>query len=147
MNPSTTVIPARAARALLALRLATASVFLIHGFYRWAAGLVPPFANYFAAHDVPWPALWPWVVTVIEPVGGALLALGVMVRPLCAWFALQLAVGIITIHAPAGWFVVGAGRNGMEYSALIVVCLVVVGLTHDFAPRVGAKKAPVETGA
>ena len=27
------------------------------------------------------------------------------------------------VHMPAGWFVVGLGRNGMEYSALLIVCL------------------------
>ena len=27
------------------------------------------------------------------------------------------------VHAKAGWFVVGAGRNGMEYSVLLIVCL------------------------
>ena len=26
----------------------------------------------------------------------------------------------------AGWFVVGLGRNGMEYSVLIIACLVAV---------------------
>lgn len=32
---------------------------------------------------------------------------------------------------PGGlWFVVGLGRNGSEYSVLLVVCLLTVGLQH-----------------
>jgi len=137
----------RVALALVILRGAVASVFVIHGLGRWALDLVAPFAGYFAAHGVPAPAVWPWVVTVIEVAGGVLLAVGVGVRPLTAWFALQILVGIATIHAPAGWFVVGAGRNGMEYSALIVVCLLVTWLTADLAPGLGGKKAPAKAGA
>lgn len=32
-------------------------------------------------------------------------------------------MGIVLVHAPEGWFVVGLGRNGMEYSVLLIVCL------------------------
>ena len=38
-------------------------------------------------------------------------------------YALQIATGIALVHAPAGWFVVGLGRNGVEYSVLILFCL------------------------
>jgi len=66
------------------------------------------------------------VLTVVEIVGGALLVAGRLVVPLCAWFALQLTAGAVLVHLPAGWFVVGAGRNGMEYAVLLVVLLVAV---------------------
>ena len=41
--------------------------------------------------------------------------------------------GIVLVHAPEGWFVVGKGRNGVEFSVLLVVALLCVGLQH--APR------------
>ena len=44
--------------------------------------------------------------------------------------ALIYAVGIAMVHAREGWFVVGAGRNGAEYSVLLIVCLLCVGLQH-----------------
>jgi putative oxidoreductase len=131
----------RTAIGLLMLRLAVASVFLIHGGARWSLGIVKSFSAYFAALGMPFPEAWPWIVTLVELIGGALLAAGIFVRPLCAWFFLQIAVGIVTIHAKAGWFVVGAGRNGAEYSALILACLAIVFLTHDLAPRVRVRKA------
>ena len=39
------------------------------------------------------------------------------------------------VHAPNGWFVVGAGRNGAEYSVLIIASLVAVALTDPVALR------------
>ena len=42
----------------------------------------------------------------------------------------KTATGLFMVHAPFGWFVVGAGRNGMEYSALLIVCLLLVGWQH-----------------
>ena len=38
------------------------------------------------------------------------------------------AMGILLVHAPEGWFVVGAGRNGMEYSVLLIASLALVAL-------------------
>jgi putative oxidoreductase len=107
------------------LRLAVASVFLIHGSTRIANG-VAGFSGYWQGTFglPPGPALAvSWVVTLVELAGGLCLATGRFVAPLAAWFALQLAVGVATIHAHEGWFVVGAGRNGSEYSALIIAAL------------------------
>ena len=28
------------------------------------------------------------------------------------------------VHGPEGWFVVGGGRNGVEFSVLLICCLV-----------------------
>ncbi|MBT1710333.1 DoxX family protein [Fulvivirgaceae bacterium PWU5] len=35
-----------------------------------------------------------------------------------------LVMGIILVHYPEGWFVVGGGRNGMEYNVLLISVLV-----------------------
>lgn len=37
---------------------------------------------------------------------------------------LVLIVGIFMVHLPHGWFVVGGGRNGVEFNVLLVVVLV-----------------------
>ena len=50
-------------------------------------------------------------------------------------------MGVVLIHAAEGWFVVGAGRNGMEYSLLLIGSLALVALRireplrRAFAPR------------
>ncbi|WP_295793028.1 hypothetical protein [Mucilaginibacter sp.] len=37
-----------------------------------------------------------------------------------------LVVGIFLDHMHDGWFVVGGGRNGMEYSVVLIACLFAV---------------------
>jgi putative oxidoreductase len=71
----------------------------------------------------------------MEIVGGLALAAGMAVRPLVIWFAIQILAGIALIHGKVGWFVVGAGRNGAEYSALIIVCMIVVVLTDHLSSK------------
>jgi putative oxidoreductase len=45
------------------------------------------------------------------------------------------ATGPVMVHMPARWFVVGLGRNGMEYSVLLIACLAMLAYVH--APRRG----------
>ena len=130
-------------RALTLLRVAVASVFVIHGVARAMLGIVDDFGGFFAAHGLPAGVVNAWGVTVIEFVGGLALAAGVAVRPLVTWFAIQILTGIALIHGKVGWFVVGAGRNGAEYSALIVVCLMVVAMTDSFGHRLGRPAAEI----
>ena len=35
-------------------------------------------------------------------------------------------MGIVLVHAKSGWFVVGGGSNGAEYSVLLIPCLMVI---------------------
>jgi len=37
-----------------------------------------------------------------------------------------LTLGMILVHWPEGWFVVGGGRNGMEYSVLLIISLLAI---------------------
>jgi putative oxidoreductase len=117
------------------LRVAVASVFVIHGVARTSLGIVGPFGAFLSSSGLPAGTAVAWLITVVEMAGGVALALGFGVRPLVLWFGVQMATGIILVHAKAGWFVVGAGRNGAEYSILIVACLLVVALTESIAYR------------
>jgi putative oxidoreductase len=109
---------------------------VIHGSYRLFAGGVVPFGEFLSANHMPAGVAVAWLLTVVEIVGGVLLAAGRFVRPLCCWFVLELLAGIALVHFREGWFVVGGGRNGFEYSVLIIVCLLAVA--YDAVPRRGA---------
>ncbi len=39
---------------------------------------------------------------------------------------LVLVSGIVMIHFKEGWFVVGGGRNGMEFNFLLIMCLLTI---------------------
>ena len=115
--------------ALTLLRAGTAAIMIVHGAARAGLGIVGNFGGALEAWGFPAGAALAWTITIVEIAGGVALAAGVLVRPLAAWFILELAAGVFLIHARAGWFVVGAGRNGAEFSALLILCFVVIVLS------------------
>ncbi|MEM7051435.1 MAG: DoxX family membrane protein [Acidobacteriota bacterium] len=113
----------RPRRALAGLRIAVALLLAIHGGARIALGIVDDFGTFLTASGFPLGLACAWAVTVFELLGSGLLALGRWIRPISLAFAAELALGVVLVHAQEGWFVVGAGRNGMEYSFLLIVVL------------------------
>jgi putative oxidoreductase len=125
--------------ALTLLRAGTALLMIIHGVARATLGIVDDFGVVLNQWGFPAGLALAWTITVLEIAGGAAMAAGYLVRPLALWFAAQLVMGIYLIHARAGWFVVGAGRNGMEFSALLILCLVVISMTAGAAYTIGRR--------
>jgi putative oxidoreductase len=128
--------PVRSGATLL--RASVASIFVIHGVTRVALGTVGHFGVFLSNSGLPFGTALAWLLTTVEILGGAALALGIAARPLAIWFAAQICVGILLVHGKEGWFVVGAGRNGAEYSVLIVACLAVVALIDATSYRIAA---------
>jgi putative oxidoreductase len=116
----------RSERALAALRIVVAVLIFIHGLYRLLAGGVAPFGEFLEAQRFPAGTAIAWWITIAEMVGSTALALGAMVRPVAFYFAAELVMGIVLVHRHDGWFVVGGGRNGMEYSVLLISALLVL---------------------
>lgn len=118
-----------ARRALVVLRVGVAALLFIHGAARAVTGGYVPFGEFLAAQGLPAGVVWATGITAIELLGTPLLAAGRLVAPLCLYFMLQLGLGIAMVHLAEGWFVVGLGRNGVEYSVLLILCLGCVGAT------------------
>jgi putative oxidoreductase len=114
------------------LRIAVALMIGIHGWYRLLHGGVTPFGLWLNAQGIPLGAVVAWAITLAEMIGAPLLAARVVALPLTITFSAIYLCGIAMIHAKAGWFVVGAGRNGMEFSVLLIACLVVLGLREAY---------------
>ena len=115
----------------LILRITLAVLVGIHGWFRLLNGGIEPFGVWLNGQGIP---LGFWVaasITVLGILGSALLAFGLKVRLICGAFAALYAMGILLLHAGEGWFVVGAGRNGAEYSVLLIVALLCVALQHS----------------
>lgn len=121
---------ARASASWTALRLLLAGIIAAHGWARFLAGGVPPFGGFLESQGLPFGLGLASAVTVFEIVGSILLALRRFAAPLCLLFSVLYGLGIVMVHAKAGWFVVGLGRNGAEFSVLLIACLLAVGLQH-----------------
>ncbi len=123
----------RLVMALVVLRIAIAGLLAAHGWARLLTGGVEPFGGWLDSQGLPFGPVIATAVTALEIVGTPLLALGRRVTWLCLAYIAVYATGMVMVHLPAGWFVVGLGRNGMEYSALLIVCLGLLAWVH--APR------------
>ena len=126
------LIPHNPAAAHLILRSAMALVFLSHGITRTILDRVTPFGKAFDAWGWPFGIYWAWGVTLWELIGGILLLLGIKPAVVALVFVVQMLFGIYLVHLKHGWFVVGHGFNGMEYSVTLIAALFAVALT---APR------------
>lgn len=120
----------RSRYAWLVLRVALGLLIAAHGLARWWAGGVLPFGGFLESQGFLYGLLLASAIAAFEIVGSAALIAGRLVAPLCACFAGIYAVGIALVHARAGWFVVDLGRNGAEYSVLLIVCLLLTGLQN-----------------
>ncbi len=116
----------RLATGVLALRVTVAVLLAIHGWFRFLTGGYAPFGEYLAGAGWPLGGVIAIAITAYEILGTPLLAWGRLVLPLCAGYVFILTAGMLMVHASSGWFVVGGGRNGMEYSVLLIACLLLV---------------------
>ena len=130
-------ITVRARRGITIVRVAAAAMMIIHGTFRVFDGGVAGFGGFLGSQGMPAGVAVAWLMTIVEIAGGFLLVAGRFVRPLCAWFILELLGGIALVHFKEGWFVVGGGRNGFEYSVLLIVCFAAVAVDAARASAAG----------
>ena len=116
----------------LVLRIALAAVFFMHGFLSIYTGAVNNFGNQylntvgFAPIGLP----LAWAIKLSHVACAILLILNRYIR-LAAMVTIPILVaGIIMIHAAEGWFVVGAGRNGVEFNVLLIGALVYLAIIN-----------------
>jgi putative oxidoreductase len=120
----------RGRQAMLALRLVIAGLIAAHGWARLIEGGVVPFGSWLDSLGFPGGFYLAAAITAYEIVGTIALALGLWVTWLCLGSCAIYATGIVLVHWPEGWFVVGLGRNGMEYSVLLIACLALLAYVH-----------------
>jgi putative oxidoreductase len=121
--------------SLSMVRIALAILIFIHGAFRashWVPN-VTGFGDWLSSLGFPQGLYWAAAVTIYELIA----PLFILARRFVFWACLGhigiIALGAVLVHYPDGWFVVGAGRNGMEYSVLLLAGLSAVAWAH--APR------------
>lgn len=116
--------------ALVLLRVVLGALMFVHGAARISNGTVDDFGSFLGSQGLPLGFYVAWAITLFELIGSVLLAVGFYTHIIAALFILELLTGVFLIHWREGWFVVGAGRNGIEYSVLLIVCLAAIGLVN-----------------
>jgi putative oxidoreductase len=114
--------------ALIIIRVAAAGNMLIHGISRTVTGGVSGFDEYLSS--LGFPPYSAFIITAFELIAAVLIMINRWASILSIFFCVELIMGIILVHGPEGWFVVGHGRNGSEYSVLLILCFVSIILAY-----------------
>ncbi len=113
-------------QSLVVFRIALLLILAAHGVMRLSAGTVDDFGEFLNTRGfIVGPAI-AWFLTLFEMAGGLLMATGYFVKWIAAIFIIEHCFGIILVHAPNGWFVVGHQSGGVEYSVLIIFSLLMI---------------------
>lgn len=108
---------------LALLRVVTGVIFVAHGAPKLFGGGVGGLGEMLAGMGVPLSTAVAWGVSLLEFFGGVALIAGLLVVPAAGLLAIHMLMGIILVHAPNGFYVVGPGTGGVEFSLLLVAAL------------------------
>lgn len=119
------------------LRVGAAIIFLSHSLHGILTGNdVNDFGNLFLNQIgfAPFGVMIAWIIVLGQLLSSFLLIVNRFVKLSCILNIIILAGGIVTVHFAEGWFVVGAGRNGMEFSFILIIVLLSVFLMDRKKP-------------
>ena len=116
----------------LVLRITLAAVLFMHGIPSIFTGAVNNFGNGYLneAGFAPIGVPLAWMIKLSHVACAVLLILNRYIRVAALITIPILVAGIIMIHAAEGWYVVGAGRNGVEFNVLLISALVYLAIIN-----------------
>ena len=113
----------RPGRGLDIVRIVVALVLSVHSIVRITSGEVGDFGEFLGSIGFPLGVGLAWLITLSTLAASVALVIGRLIVPACICHMLVLIPGIFISHMRHGWFVVGGGSNGMEYSVLLIASL------------------------
>ncbi|GGG99711.1 DoxX family protein [Pedobacter zeae] len=119
------------------LRLVMAIVLLSHSVLGMFDGGINDFGNLYLnkiGFD-PLGVAIAWSVKLSHVLCAILLMFNRYIRLACFASIFVLVMGIIMVHFKEGWFVVGGGRNGMEYNFVLIGILMAIVLLNKANPE------------
>ena len=123
--------PGNSVRGIDIIRIAVAlilSTHCIHGLLNPAD--VNDFGQALSSRGFPIGVALAWTIMFVQLFSSIALVTNRFVAPACICHIIILVFGIAIVHAKSGWFVVGAGENGVEYSVTLIACLSSVLWAH-----------------
>ncbi|PWB22230.1 DoxX family protein [Flavobacterium sp. HTF] len=114
--------------AILLLRIAVAIILLTHSVLGMFNNGINDFGNLYLNQIgfAPFGVFLAWSIKISHIVAAILLLLNKYVKAAGFVTIFVLIMGIILVHFQEGWFVVGGGRNGVEYNFLLIVVLLAI---------------------
>ncbi|HRI25478.1 MAG TPA: DoxX family protein [Ferruginibacter sp.] len=107
------------------LRLAVAIILLMHSIPGMFNNGIRDFGNLYLNEVgfAPFGLYLAWAIKLSHVVCAACFLLNRYIKAAAILTIFILVMGIIMVHYPEGWFVVGGGRNGVEFNFLLIAVL------------------------
>ncbi len=121
----------------LLLRISTAIILLTHSLVSIFNNGVNDFGNLYLNEIgfAPFGVAIAWSIKISHVVAAILLLLNRYIKLASIVTIFVLIMGIIMIHFKEGWFVVGFGRNGVEFNFLLICVLLTIMFPNGFKKR------------
>lgn len=112
----------------LLLRLAVALILLTHSVFGMFDNGINDFGNLYLNQIgfAPFGVLLAWLIKLSHIIAAILLILNKYIKFAGFVTIFVLIMGIVLVHFKEGWFVVGGGRNGVEYNFLLIIVLLAI---------------------
>lgn len=116
------------------LRIAVAIILLTHSIFGMFNNGINDFGNLFLNQIgfAPFGVFLAWSIKLSHVVAAVLLIINKYVKWAGFITIFVLIMGIVLVHFQEGWFVVGGGRNGVEYNFLLIVVLLAIMFPNGF---------------
>jgi len=112
------------------IRITVALIMIVHPVHRIYNGSVAGFGEYLDSIGYPFGEAVAWLITITQLIGSLALIFDRFIVPLSIANIGIFLVGIVLVHYQHGWFVVGGGTDGMEFSFTLIACLAGIIWAH-----------------
>ncbi|UPT69725.1 MAG: DoxX family protein [Flavobacterium sp. JAD_PAG50586_2] len=122
----------------LILRIPVAIILLTHSVFGMFNNGINDFGNLYLNQIgfAPFGVAIAWSIKLSHVIAAILLILNRYIKLASIVTIFVLIMGIIMVHFKEGWFVVGGGRNGVEYNFLLICVLIAIMFPNGFKKKV-----------
>jgi putative oxidoreductase len=114
--------------ATFLLRIAVSVILIMHSIPGMFNNGVNDFGNLYlnAIGFAPFGVAIAWAIKISHVLAALCFLLEKYVKIAGIITLLILVMGIVMVHWPEGWYVVGGGRNGIEFNFLLIAAIVTI---------------------
>ena len=120
-------------KSIYILQISIAVILLTHAIPGMFDGGINAFGEFFlnAIGFAPFGVAIAWAVKLSHVICAIALVANRFVKLASIITIFVLIMGIVLVHFKEGWFVVGAGRNGVEFSFLLICVLISIMIINN----------------